>query len=103
MSDETEPDEQIAWVTLYCEQVAQVAVRAPRNASRTQLQHLALRGLDDSGGAEWVTRAGWIEHVAWEESQRLSDAELSGDDGLNIDARALDRALTTDHQIQTSR
>lgn len=82
MSDQPQTDQpqsaQDVWVTLYCEQIAEVKVRATPGASPQQLRELALRGLDASGGAEWFTRAAWTEHVAWREQDRLSDEDLYG-------------------------
>jgi hypothetical protein len=69
--DPTLGEEETVWVTLYCTQAAEVPVRAARGTSRDTLRELALRGLDASGGAEWVTRAGWVEHVAWTEAERI--------------------------------
>lgn len=62
-----------AIVRLYCAQYADVEVNAPLDASLGELRELALRGLDDSGGAEWWTEAGWVEFVTWNDD----DASIS--------------------------
>lgn len=46
------------WVTLYHEQTATLRVLAPEGTSENVLTELALRELDDSGGAEWETNYG---------------------------------------------
>jgi hypothetical protein len=48
-------------VTLLLEQKATLEVDAPTGATLDDLTALALRALDESGGAEWVTTWGGTE------------------------------------------
>jgi hypothetical protein len=48
-------------VTLMTEMEAEVVVVAPENAPEDVLRDLALRALDESGGAEWGTTFGHTE------------------------------------------
>lgn len=59
-------------VTLYCEQQATVECDLPHDATPEQLQAAALAALDASGGVEWQTLAGYVDH--WE---RIEDGRVT--------------------------
>jgi hypothetical protein len=76
-AEASEPGERTVWVTLYSQQVARVPVRAIPGTPESQLRDLALRALDTSGGAEWVSEAGWVEGVEWESVEQAGPAAVS--------------------------